>query len=180
MKQPLDPRPLTYDEFVAYAEAHEGRFEYVDGQVVAMGSPSLTHQRIVRILTTLFQEQLAAAGNGCEALPTPMVWTVARVRQRSPDVVVYCDGEPARLVCEVLSPNRGDDLEQKLTEYQAMPQFEEYLIVDSTKRWVRLYRRGASGLFEYDVDHVGGSVRLASIGYTLDVDALYEAAPPVA
>ena len=41
----LDPKPIieeqqiTYEQFVAYAEAREGRFEYVDGRVVAMGTP---------------------------------------------------------------------------------------------------------------------------------------------
>jgi len=89
---------------------------------------------------------------------------------------VVCDGKPAKLVCEVLSPTRGDDLGKKLAEYQAMPQFEEYLVVDSTQHWVRAYRRNSSGLFEFDTDHIGDSVRLASIGYTLDVDALYQAA----
>ena len=72
-----------------------------------------------------------------------------------------------------MSPNRGDDLGKKLTEYQAMPEFEEYLVIDSTQHWVRVYRRDAEGLFVVDADHIAGSVRLASIGYTLDIDALY-------
>jgi Uma2 family endonuclease len=77
------------------------------------------------------------------------------------------------MVCEIRSPSRSDDLGKKLAEYQAMPQFEEYLVIDSTQHWVRVYRRNESGLFEFDVDHIGGSVALRSIGYTLDIDALY-------
>lgn len=41
------------------------------------------------------------------------------------------------------------------------------------QRWVRLHRRTAAGAFDYDVDHVAGGVRLASIGFTLDIDAFY-------
>jgi hypothetical protein len=54
-----------------------------------------------------------------------------------------------------------------------MPEFTEYLAIDSTQHWVRVYRRDAEGLFVVDADHIGGSVRLASIGYDLDIDALY-------
>ena len=54
-----------------------------------------------------------------------------------------------------------------------MPEFEEYLVIDSTQHWVRVDRRNTEGLFVVDADHIAGSVRLASIGYTLDIDALY-------
>jgi hypothetical protein len=87
--------PLTFTDFVAYTERHEGRFEYVDGRIVEL----------------------------------------CRVRD--------------------------------------MPEFEEYLLVDSTQRWVRLYRRTADGGFNYDFDLIAGSVRLHAIGYTLDIDSLY-------
>jgi Uma2 family endonuclease len=72
-----------------------------------------------------------------------------------------------------MSPNRGDDLGEKLTEYRGMPEFEEYLLIDSVKRFVRVYRRSADGGFNYDLDLIAGSVRLHSISYTLDIDALY-------
>ena len=39
--------------------------------------------------------------------------------------------------------------------------------------WVIVHRRGSDGLFVVDVEHVGGTVWLDSIGFTLDVDALY-------
>jgi Uma2 family endonuclease len=178
MQHPDMPEALlTYAEFVAYAEAHEGRFEYVDGVAVPlydMGIPSDTHQRLVRSITFAVHAHVSASfSNACEAIPSPAVWTLANKRQRAPDVVVYCNGKPAKLVCEVLSPNRGDDLGKKLTEYRGMPEFEEYLVVDSTQRWVRVYRRTAAGGFDYDVDLIAGSVRLHSIEYTLDIDALY-------
>ena len=54
-----------------------------------------------------------------------------------------------------------------------MPEFEEYLVIDSTQRWVRVYRRNEAGRFDFDIDRIGGSVALLSIGYTLDIDALY-------
>jgi Uma2 family endonuclease len=178
MKEPHEPAPLTYAEFVAYAETHEGRFEYVDGLVVDMGIPSDAHQYLAFELGKQIDAHLA--GTKCRVLLAGALRTgkLERSPDRSPDVLVVCDGTPAKLVCEILSRNQGEDLKRKLTEYQAMPQFEEYLVVDLTRRWVRLYRRNTSGRFEHDADHIGGSVRLASLGYTLDIDALYRAAPP--
>lgn len=57
-----------------------------------------------------------------------------------------------------------------------MPSIEEYVMVDSTRHWVRRYRRDNDGWFVADVDQIGGSIRIASIGYVLDVDAMYEMA----
>jgi Uma2 family endonuclease len=178
MQEPKPPggQTLTHAEFVAYAEAREGRFEYVDGRVLDMGIPSDAHQDLVFELGKRIDAHLA--GTPCRVRLAGMLRTGKRERSpdRSPDLLVVCDGKPAKLVCEVLSPNRGDDLEDKLTEYQAMPEFEEYLVIDSTKRWVRVHRRNADGLFVVDADHIRGLVRLASLGYTLDIDAVYQAA----
>jgi Uma2 family endonuclease len=177
-QEPKPPEaPLTYAEFVAYAEAHEGRFEFDDGVIVDMGIPSDAHQDLAFALADLLNPHLRAMG--CKPRLASRLVTIPGEtgkppkKERSPDVVVICDGKPRKLVCEIRSPSRGDDLGKKLAEYQAMPQFEEYLVIDSTQHWVRVYRRNESGLFEFDVDHIGGSVALRSIGYTLDIDALY-------
>ena len=165
-------RPLTYAEFVAYAEAREGRFEYIDGRAVAMAPPSIVHQRLATRLTTALANHLA--GGECEVIAAPGVWTIVDRRERVPDIVVFCQGKPSKLVVEVLSPNRGDDLDDKLDEYGAMPAFEEYVLVDSTKRSVRIFRRNGDAKFSVERLHIAGPVRLHSIGFTLDIDALYD------
>ncbi len=163
---------LTYAEFRAYAEAHEGRFEFVDGRAVAMANPSDAHQDLASALLEALNPHLRSLG--CRVRLAGTLWTGEN--ERVPDGLAICDGQPRKLVCEILSPNRGDDLTRKLAEYQAMPAFEEYLVLDSTRRWVRVYRRGTEGLFVFNADHLGGTVPLASIAYTLDIDALYDAA----
>jgi Uma2 family endonuclease len=171
-----DPKPgstLTYAEFVAYTETHDGRFEYVDGRVVDMGIPSDAHQDLAFELAKRIDAHLA--GSPCRVRLASAIRTGKQEKspQRCPDVLVVCDGKPAKLICEIMSPNRGDDLGEKLTEYRGMPEFEEYLLIDSVKRFVRVYRRSADGGFNYDLDLIAGSVRLHSISYTLDIDALY-------
>jgi len=178
MQEPKPPAaPLTYAEFLAYAESREGQFEFDDGTIVDMRIASDEHQDLSLALAEALHPHLRTLG--CKVRLASRLITVRGEtdgppkRERSPDLVVICEGKPRRLVCEIRSPNRGDDLGKKLTEYQAMPEFEEYLVIDSTQHWVRVYRRDAEGLFVVDADRIAGSVRLASIGYTLDIDALY-------
>jgi Uma2 family endonuclease len=90
----------------------------------------------------------------------------AAVRTDSPS------NEHSRLAT-VLLLLKGDDVTDKFMEYPSMPSIEEYIIIDSTRHWVRRCRRDSEGKFVADFDHIGGSVRLASIDYTLDIDAMY-------
>ncbi len=182
MQQPDDGAgPLTYQQFLDYAAARDGRFEYVEGHAVAMGIPSNAHQDLALALATAFSIHLR--GQSCKVRLGARLLT-AKNNERAPDVIVTCDArdlrnsdEPNRypkLIVEILSPNRGDDLTEKVDEYRALATVEEYAIVNSRKRWVRLHRKNADGLFVVDADHIGGTVRLASIGFTLDIDALYD------
>jgi hypothetical protein len=54
-----------------------------------------------------------------------------------------------------------------------MKSVEEYVVMDSRKRWVRRYDRSADGHLIYDHDSIGGDVRLTSIGFTMPIEALY-------
>ena len=181
MQEPKTPNaPLTYAEFEAYAEARDGRFEYVDGRAVAMGTPGNAHADLITALTVRFHERVR--GQRCKVRIGARLWTGRN--ERSPDVLVTCDerdlsGEDVRtrfpkLIVEVLSPNRGDDLDGKPDDYREIHSVVEYAIADSRRRWVRMYRRNADGLFVLDPDRIGGdSLWLASIDYTLDLDELY-------
>jgi Uma2 family endonuclease len=170
-------RPVTYAEFITYAAPHEGRLEFDEGMIVNMGIPSDGHQDLCGALLALLDPHLR--DRGCKLRLASRLVTAPGDRggapktERSPDGLVICNEKPAKLVCEILSLNRGDDLGTKRNEYEAMPEFEEYLLIDSITHWVRLYRRDPAGLFWSDVDYIAGSVQLESINYTLDIDTLY-------
>jgi Uma2 family endonuclease len=177
MQEPTPPQaPLTYADFVAYAEAHEGRFEFDDGEIVDMGIPSDAHQDLSVSLVRTLDQHLREMG--CKLRLASRLITIPGEKgeppkkERSPDALVICDGKPRTMVCEILSLDRGEDLGRKRDEYEAMPEFGEYLVIDSITHWVRVYRRDTDGLFRSG-DHIGGSVRLDAIGYALDIDALY-------
>jgi Uma2 family endonuclease len=175
---------LTYQEFLDFVADKDGRYEYVDGRAVAMGTPSNEHQDISLILGSALRDHLR--GQRCKVRLASPLWTMGRElgRERSPDVMVTCDEDDLllgkrlnrrpKLIAEILSPNEGDDLKDKLDEYEGIETVEEYIIIDSTKRWVRRWYRNAHGKFQLDPYYISGLVRFASVGYTLDIDALYD------
>ena len=85
------PQTLTYQEFLDFIADKEGRYEYVDGHAIAMGTPSDEHQDIALILGSNLREHLR--GQNCKVRLAAALWTRGRVagRERSPDVMVTCD-----------------------------------------------------------------------------------------
>lgn len=183
----LDPDRITYADFIAYAEAHIGKFEFIDGQIISQAKPTKRHQRLSLALGNLLTSHVPP--QGCDVLlDTTLALSEVRDDERAPDLMVTCDSadlsddevrEVRRptLVIEIVSERTaGDDLGTKLLAYQAIPSIREYLVVDSRKRWAILYVRDAQGLFVAPRDFIAGCLTLASIDYELDLDALYERA----
>jgi Uma2 family endonuclease len=79
-----------------------------------------------------------------------------------------------KLIVEVLSAKRGGEIDRKLQDYQARPSVEEYIVIDSRKRWLQRYSR-SDGRHDLRPDpvRISGSIRLTSIDYLLDLDELY-------
>jgi Uma2 family endonuclease len=182
----LKPDRISYADFLAYAEAHDGKFEFVGGQIIAQAKPTKRHQRLAIALGNLLADHVQPR---CDVLPdTTLALSDANDDERAPDLMVTCDegdlsDDEVRkvrrpsLVIEILSERTAaDDLGTKLLEYQAIPSIREYLVIDSRKRWAVLYVRDAQGLFVAPRDFISGAIILASIDYALDLDALYERA----
>jgi len=153
-----DPKPapiLTYADFQHATANLAGRHELVDGQIVASASPSKPHGRLAGALYARLREHLL--GRRCDAYQDIDVWTARTTSgARRPDISVTCDEyditndedvlrSPVLLI-EILLDNMGDDLKDKLDEYQALTCVEEYIVLDSRKRWVRHHYRIDGGL----------------------------------
>jgi Uma2 family endonuclease len=96
---------------------------------------------------------------------------------------VTCDSRDAadqlvkrqpKLIVEVLSEGTASiDLSDKLDEYWTIPELEEYVLIDSRKMSVRVYRR-LGDLLETLPATVAGSIELQSLGLSLTLSAIYE------
>ena len=82
-----------------------------------------------------------------------------------------------RIVVEVLSPTTERyDREQKRLYYQQLASLREYVLVAQDRRRVEVWRREREdGPWSHAAYGPGEAAPLTSIGYALDVDALYDA-----
>ncbi|MBC5801556.1 MAG: Uma2 family endonuclease [Candidatus Eremiobacteraeota bacterium] len=185
----MDPAPMTMREFLRFVDEHEGRFELVNGHPLAFAHPTKRHNRIVNALHARIYAHVTP--HGCDSYASDIL-VAAGLNGRSPDIVVTCDerdqvdaagDEDARivrypkLIIEVLSETTAEtDLGDKLAEYQQLASLEEYALLDSRRRWGRLYRRDPAGHFVFDADLVSGTLTLASIDLQVDLAQVYDAA----
>ncbi len=78
------------------------------------------------------------------------------------------------LVVEVISPDsKARDRGEKLDAYQNIPSVMEYLLVDSRRVWVCVFRRMAGGFWTETTYGIGEMVELRTAGVAIDVAELY-------
>lgn len=65
------------------------------------------------------------------------------------------------------------DRGHKLREYRSLPTLQEYVLVDSRKRWVERHHRSAGSTWMSALPVTSGSIDLTSVGMSLDIDELY-------
>jgi Uma2 family endonuclease len=177
------PRRMTVEEFVDWAMAQpEGRFELVDGTVVAMAPERAAHARLKARIWRALDDQIRERSLACEALPDGMTVKIDEHTAYEPDAQVHC-GEvladevvivPASvIVVEVLSPSTASrDTGAKLADYFRMPSLRHYLIVRTDRPTVIHHRRGDGELIETRVV-TAGALSLDPPGITLDLDRIY-------
>ncbi|GAA5532865.1 Uma2 family endonuclease [Deinococcus aluminii] len=77
------------------------------------------------------------------------------------------------LLAEVLSPSTAHiDRDAKLWAHTSLPSLQTYLIVDTTRRFVRVVQRTADGWEEVDLMG-GGTIPVPCLNTTLTLDDVY-------
>ena len=140
-----EPKKITVDEFMQTTE-ESTLLELLDGETVAMGSPTRIHQRISVHLGRTIEDHIQQHHGACSV----DVAAGARLNDHTlviPDVMVvcdssklddqYCHGAPDWVI-EVLSTNRDRDLYQKLLLYRDAG-VREYWIVDPKNEKTLVY-----------------------------------------
>jgi Uma2 family endonuclease len=184
MSELLEPLPtgLSREAYYAWAMAQpHGRFELLDGAVVAMAPERVAHSRAKSRAWLMLREALAAANLPCEALPDGVTVEAGERSAYEPDVVVNCgepvDGEAIAAPCpviivEVTSPsNSRVDLTTKAADYLRLSSLRHYLIVHLAKRVVLHHRKLEDGRIETAILG-GGALVLDPPGITLSVEDL--------
>lgn len=175
-------KPMTQEEFVAWAEAQDGRYEFDGFQPVAMTGGTNNHGTIA--LNILVQLRVRLRGGPCVPMGSDgggVATTDNRVRY--PEATVTCsklDGsgrfipDPV-IVFEVVSNStKHIDRVHKLREYHAVSSIKRYVLAEQTGIGLTVYSRqhgepwSAIGLVEGDV------LGLPEIGIEIPVAEIYE------
>lgn len=155
-------KKVSYEEFMEIYEKSELRMEFINGEIVLLGSPSTYHQEISGNLHVEFKEYLK--GKPCKVYYAPFDVHFRKEGFKEPDVmqpdlIIACDvaettnekgrymGTPA-LVVEILSPStRSKDMVDKLNTFM-ISGVREYWVVDPVQEIILVY-----GFKDLDVDH---------------------------
>ena len=181
-----DPAPnnrMSRDEYRLWAEQQSaGRFERIDGVVVAMAPERANHADRKALVWLALRQAIASAGLPCRAYPDGMTVEVDD-NDFEPDAVAHCGEqlpgdaiavpEPL-IVVEVLSPStRGDGLTRKLVAYFRLPSVQHYLVFWADRPQVLHHRRQDDG--QGIVTHVvtSGEIRLDPPGIAISVADMY-------
>ena len=174
---------MSRTEYRRWAEDQpSGRFERVEGLVVAMAPERRSHaQRKARVWLALHRA-VEAAGLPYEVYPNGMTIEVDD-SDFEPDAILRCgDSLPGDgveipdplVVVEVLSPStRQDDLTRKMVAYFQVPSVRHYLIFWADRPQLIHHRRrdGDDGIETRVV--TAGEIRLDPPGVTITVEEIY-------
>jgi Uma2 family endonuclease len=172
-------RRLTLEEFLAFDDGTDRRYELFDGQIVAMAPPARAHGTLVSRLARAIGNALRPP---CEIIAEAGIVPPERGDSYyQADLAVTCTpGAPSDqfvaepvLVVEVLSPSTpATDRDRKLPDYRRIASLQDILVVSSTEARIEHFRREADGWKVQD-HAAGGTVRLDSFGITLELGELY-------
>jgi Uma2 family endonuclease len=183
-------RRYTLAEYLELDKHTDERYEYFDGEVVAMSGASLRHNRIVRNLIRAIDASLE--GKPCEVLPADMRIKVPKaLPYRYADLVVVC-GEPIiedmqgleilvnpLVIIEVLSATtEAYDRGIKFSEYQSITSFREYVLIAQDRPHITHYIRQESGQWlRSDLQGVTEHLLLQALDYAIPVAEIYRQVP---
>jgi Uma2 family endonuclease len=178
----LPQHRMTVDEYLAWTEGQEGRFELYAGTVYAMSPERARHAEIKYNVQTALLAGIRRAGLPCYMLPDGMTVRVDESTAYEPDALVYCGLKlpPGALevpnpiiVVEVLSPStRGVDASLKLAGYFRVSCVMHYLIVEPDQPLIIHHARGTADKILTSIVR-DGTIALDAPGLEFTFDEIY-------
>ncbi|MDR9404749.1 MAG: Uma2 family endonuclease [Halothece sp. Uz-M2-17] len=173
---------LTPEEYFDWEEKQVEKYEYINGQVYAMGGGSVNHGRIAIRLTAMFDAHLE--GSGCITGNSDIKINIAETDNYTyPDASVTCDERDKNtpsyltypcLIVEVLSKStEAYDRGGKFRLYRNNPALQDYLLVSSTRMEIDLYHKKGTGEWIIVNYQEGDRINLNSINLSFEIEQVY-------
>lgn len=183
----VEKRAISPEEYLAAERQAFEKSEFFQGEVIPMAGATRNHNRVRdnvngRIITYLEDAT-------CQSFSSDMrVHLPATGLYAYPDIVIVC-GEPELMadefdnllnptvLLEVVSEGTEDyDRGRKFQRYRSIPSFQEYILIDSQRVEVEVWRKNDLGqwtLMEQMTD-LSGQFTIQSIGLTIPMQKVYE------
>jgi Uma2 family endonuclease len=172
-------------EYLQAERASAVKHEYYDGQVIAMAGASMKHNDIASNLLTRIGNHLK--GGSCKILPGDMrVSTTTKDAYMYPDALIVCGERQLEddsfdtllnpsVIFEILSPSTsGIDKGRKLFFYKDIPSLQEYIMIDSLKKFIQLARKQADGAWVFEtVSDPAAALFIRTIHFYLPLQEIY-------
>lgn len=174
-------RLYSLEEYFAFCETHEGRFEFVNGEIIEMAGETTTSNRIAgnihRYLDRVLEdEHYEFYQNGVKlCVEDGKVF-------RIPDFLI-CEekGDAIRyttlplLIVEVLSESTAKvDKFDKPREYSRIPSLQYYLIIEQARCSVEVYIREGERWYVEGYNKLEDVIKLGYFNTELPVSAIYK------
>lgn len=183
----------TPESFLEFLETTETKYEFVDGYLRAMSSPTNRHNIVATNATSIFWLKLK--GSSCRAFNSN---SMVRIQRKSstwmylPDVSIVCDENRQSerfqdnpiVVVEVLSPStRAFDLDEKLANYLTLHSLQMVLLLEQDQPLAIVFRKSDDGNFVRETyEGMDQEIRLPFLGVSVLLSDLYDGVefPPLA
>ncbi len=181
-------KKVSYQEFMEIYEKSTLRMEFINGEIVILGSPTAGHQEILGKLHLIFSQYFK--DKKCRVFLAPFDVHFNKKGFEEPDVMqpdllVACDlennitekdkymGTPA-LVIEILSDStRNKDMVDKLNTYM-LSGVEEYWIFDQKQENIMIYYFENCEIASYNIFKKGDIARsIVFSGLSADVENIF-------
>jgi Uma2 family endonuclease len=174
------PKPMTIDEFVAWEQQQELRYEFDGFAARAMTGGTFAHAGIqANLLRALFKRM---TGGPCVALGSdPKVRTDASVR--CPEALITCSGANSQstfapdpgAIFEILSKSSAQqDLGARNVEYQAISSPKRYVVLHQSLAAAQVFHREDEGGWPDDFLSADGTLDFPEVGASIPLLEIYE------
>lgn len=179
--QPHHPS-MSIEEYLDLdRRSSETRYEYIDGYVRMLAGGTPDHAKIAANVIGVLYGVLE--GSTCGVYTSDVRVCLSETRYVYPDIAVSCDARDQEqeemiqypcLIVEVLSPStEAYDRGRKLAYYRQCPSIREYVLVDSQRQTVEVFRREKNTFWTYHAFGPGDEVELASLSVRFPLVKLY-------
>ncbi len=176
----------TLLEYLNLEPTLEGKFEFRNGEVVAMAGGTLNHSMIGGNLVSVLKQTLR--GSGCLTFNSDLKVFIEKYNHGVfPDAMVICDEAEMfenrndiilnpSLVIEVLSKSTESyDRGEKFLRYRSLPSFKEYVLISSDKHLVESFYKESSNYWQMRTAiGLDAEIHLFSIDKTITLKDIYE------